>query len=117
MLVFVENNLTCATNASLNDTVARAGVQLTCEVTYNGTNSASMVWEGVTDAPDAVKTANTIRRTYYVAASASGVSSYTCNTSLLKLKITVEHRLWVWLQTCQLPLVKHLPSKSGVSIR
>src|SRR6218665_1431138 len=111
MLVFVENNLTCATNASLNDTVERDEVQLTCDVTYNGTNSASMVWEGVTDAPDAVKTANTIRRTYYVAASASGVSSYTCNTSFaIETKINNAPILSLAtnmaVATCETPAIK-----------
>ena len=105
--MFVENNLTCATNASLNDTVERDGVQLTCDVTYNGTNSASMVWEGVIDAPDAVKTGNTIRRSYSVAASVSGVSSFTCNTSFVVNNATIVGLATnMPLATCATPAIK-----------
>ena len=80
---FVENHFTCAINASLVDTVEGDGIHLICEVTYNGTNTASMVWEGVADAPDAVKTGNTIRRSHLVAAIAPEVPSFTCNTSFV----------------------------------
>jgi len=58
-------------------------VQLTCEVTYNGTDHASMVWNGVEDAPTAVESGKTIRRSYSVVASVPKVLPFICNTSFV----------------------------------
>ena len=81
--MFVETQPNCLINASLGDTVERDGVLLTCEVTYNGTNNASMVWKGVADAPAAVDNGKTIRRSHLVAASVPKVPAFTCNTSFI----------------------------------
>ena len=91
--------MTCAINASLGDTVEGDGVQLTCEVTYNATNTASMVWEGVAGAPDAVKIGNTLRRSHLVVASAPEVPSFTCNTSFVVETKDSDGRLIVGLAT------------------
>ncbi len=54
---------------------------LTCEVLYNGTNRASMVWKGVEDAPAAVKGGITISRSFSVAASPPVIPAFGCITS------------------------------------
>ena len=44
---------------------------------------ASMVWNGVEDAPAAIESGKAIRRSYFVVASAPQVPTFICNTSFM----------------------------------
>ena len=86
---------------------------LTCEVTYNGTDNASMIWNGVEDAPAAVESGKTITRSYFFVASAPKVPSFICNTSfVVKTKESGSSEVIKGMATnmpetsCKTPLIK-----------
>jgi len=76
--VILETQPNCTAITSWHELAAGDDVRLSCMVTYNGMDTASMAWKGVEDAPETVRNGKTISRFYSIVASAPEIPSFTC---------------------------------------
>lgn len=117
-LIILQAQPKCMTTACQGSTEEGDPVRLTCEVTYDGNHTASVLWKDVRDATPFVENGNTISQSYSVVASAPEIPSFTCTCSFQVVVDVIEHgdlATNIPTATCKTSAVKVLSKRSSSS--